>query len=678
MTVDLAQTPQQLVQDVLLGGGVVVNNITFSGTAGGANSQAGYFYGNTNIGFPSGVVISTGRATDAAGPNNSGSISTSLFGGSDALLNSIVAPLGTEDAFVLEFDFIPTENEVKFDYAFGSDEYMEYANSQFNDVFGFFISGPGFPVPTNIALLPSTSTVVSINNVNAVNNSGFYVDNENPAGQTVQYDGFTRVLTAQATVVPCDTYHIKIAIADVGDGAFDSAVFLKEGSFTSGSVTLSAVPSFSGSLNDTSLYEGCGSARILFKRTGDLSNPFTVNFTVDGTATNGSDYTISANSVTFPAGSNIASVDVFTLFDNFSENPETITITPQITFACQNIPVPSLTLSISDQPPLDVTVTPPFTIPCPEPVTLEAFQFGGLPDYTFQWTDSTGAILSTANTLTVTPFQTTQYFVTLTDGCGTQIARDTAKVTIPDYQPMQFVVPDPTICKRDTAELFVLVSGGKSPYTYVWLHDTLNTTNTSNVTPENPSYYYAEVTDLCGIIDTARIRVNVVGPLADFTTSQTGPRDFVFLNNSQDALYHYWNFGDGDTAVSYNSGHTYADSGYYTVLLTVQNREGCYDTATAIIRAYPDLNIYIPNAFTPNDDGVNDRFYCKGEGYATSKLTIFNRLGEEVYMAKHPAHAWNGLDREGNPITGTFSYIFEFTTPFGASHKRVGHVTVVR
>ena len=119
---------------------------------------------------------------------------------------------------------------------FGSEEYPEYANSSFNDVFGFFLSGPGIAGiftnnARNIATLPETNQFVSINNVNHINNSQFYINNS--GGLTIQYDGFTTVLKANATVIPGETYHIKLAIADVSDNIYDSGVCIKAGSFSS-------------------------------------------------------------------------------------------------------------------------------------------------------------------------------------------------------------------------------------------------------------------------------------------------------------------------------------------------------------------------------------------------------------------------------------------------------------
>ena len=136
----------------------------------------------------------------------------------------------TLDAAVLTLDFTALGDTFSFNFVFGSEEYPEFANSNYNDAFAFLISGPrpggGNYNDENIALLPGSNTPVTINNVNAINNPQYYIDNA--GGTTVQYDAFTTVLEATAGVIPDSTYSLKIAIADVFDGTYDSGVFLQK------------------------------------------------------------------------------------------------------------------------------------------------------------------------------------------------------------------------------------------------------------------------------------------------------------------------------------------------------------------------------------------------------------------------------------------------------------------
>ncbi len=233
-------TPLQLVQNNLLGGGVTISNVTYCGSSAFITyNNIGSFTtgGNpTNLGLSSGLVLASGGVLGAPGPNNSSSSTTTVQPTtpdmSDPDLLTLVSGGATSlhDAAILEFDFVPISDTVKFRYVFGSDEYPEFVN-EFDDVFGFFISGqnPTGPayVKQNIALLPGTTTPISINTVNnGSSNAGpcvncsYYVNNSN--GTTIQADAFTTVLTAWAKVVPCTQYHIKLAIADANDRAYDS------------------------------------------------------------------------------------------------------------------------------------------------------------------------------------------------------------------------------------------------------------------------------------------------------------------------------------------------------------------------------------------------------------------------------------------------------------------------
>jgi hypothetical protein len=226
---------QALVQSIMGPGVQVVNpgNIRFTGSsiAGG-----GFSGGRGIIGFDSGIVLGSGAIANVIGPNNSDNITSSLGMPGDSWLTYLAFGIPTQDATVLEFDIIPSSNVLKFNYVFSSDEYNEYANTTFNDVFAFFVDG------VNVGLIPGTDIPVSVNTVNNGNPYGdthphhaeLYVDNQrtiNPLN--TQMDGLTTVLTAKTYVTPGKVTRIRLAIADAGDSLYDSHVFLRAGSLTS-------------------------------------------------------------------------------------------------------------------------------------------------------------------------------------------------------------------------------------------------------------------------------------------------------------------------------------------------------------------------------------------------------------------------------------------------------------
>ena len=195
----------------------------------------------TNLGIESGIIIATGKVNVAAGQNNNNGCSivpNCEYNGDPSLLS--IATGEIHHGAVLEFDFVPYDSVIKFNYVFGSEEYPEYVGSPFNDVFGFFVWGQnpagGDYSGQNVAIIPNTNEVVSINNVNQNHNSEYYVNNE--GGTTIQFDGFTTVQEARFDVVPMQTYHLKMAICDVGDGSRDSGVFLESNSLSTNAAIL--------------------------------------------------------------------------------------------------------------------------------------------------------------------------------------------------------------------------------------------------------------------------------------------------------------------------------------------------------------------------------------------------------------------------------------------------------
>jgi hypothetical protein len=235
-------TANDLVE-ALMGGGVAFSNVTYAGVTGSENASLGACTDDENsIGFDSGIILSSGYISGVVGPNDNDALTYQLGMSGDADLDSLIPGYSTHDATVLEFDFVPTASTLHFNYVFGSEEYNEWVNSSYNDVFGFFLNG------SNVALIPGTEIPVSINNVNNGNpygsggsNSAYYRNNDSSDGGgsiNTQMDGMTTVLTVEAAVNANETNHIKLAIADAGDYALDSWVIIQAGSFIAADLLL--------------------------------------------------------------------------------------------------------------------------------------------------------------------------------------------------------------------------------------------------------------------------------------------------------------------------------------------------------------------------------------------------------------------------------------------------------
>ena len=225
------------IVNTLVSNGIVVTNPIINCGAAAYGSYTGNL-GAGGIGLSNGgIILTTGSAAGADGPNNS-TLSGIAVVGYDYLDPQLTTQPGAGtpppqlDNCRLEFDMTPICSSFNIAFVFGSEEYPEWVTGAYNDGFGIFVSGPnplgGNYTNYNMARLPN-GQLVSIDNVNSNFNSGYF--NTNNTG-VMQYDGYTDGLTAQLSVIPCSTYHIKIIIADAGDEVYDSGIFLGAGSFS--------------------------------------------------------------------------------------------------------------------------------------------------------------------------------------------------------------------------------------------------------------------------------------------------------------------------------------------------------------------------------------------------------------------------------------------------------------
>ncbi len=240
-------TPQQLVENVLVNNScVAISNISVSGGnfAGGEQSY-GYFDGSgTTFALQNGVILSTGRAVKAVGPNTSllDDGNNMNWGGDNDLQRALDINNST-NATVLEFDFIPLTNNISFKYLLSSEEYHDNAPCNYSDGFAFLLREADNPTApyNNLAVIPGTDIPVKVTSVRPLIPGGSgcparneqYFDAFNGSEHPTNFNGQTKVMTAASQVVPGLKYHIKLVIADEGNYRYDSAIFLGGGSFES-------------------------------------------------------------------------------------------------------------------------------------------------------------------------------------------------------------------------------------------------------------------------------------------------------------------------------------------------------------------------------------------------------------------------------------------------------------
>lgn len=452
----------------LVGDGVIISNVSFTGNS----LMAGYFKnpGQTNINIDSGIVLTSGRAKtvgSSIGLDGNGSSSASAqlanqqweIPGDITLANAIGANVNNmNDACVLEFDFIPSGDTVKFNYIFSSEEYEPaFACSQFIDAFGFFISGPGISGQRNIALVPGTNLPVSILNINNApdfnnappqcpENPSYYLDNA--ANAYFNHDGHTTLLTAISAVVPCSVYHLKLVISDNNDAGWDSGVFLESKSLTSNIVTLTNNTQ-TDNLNNSYVVEGCVTGSFTIKRPTAPNYPFSVNLVYGGTAVNGIDMQTLPAIVTIPANDSVVTVNVVPIIDNVPEGIEFIVV--YAGSGCGSLAaIDSTVIQIRDYDTL--TILPVNPLICKQ----SAIQLLASAAYSsFQWEATPGLNNYAVSNPVATPaLSVTAYYCTA--NIGTCYGRDSVLIR---WKDLEFTSQANVNC-HDAATGQIIVSGG--------------------------------------------------------------------------------------------------------------------------------------------------------------------------------------------------------------------------
>lgn len=517
---------QHLIENVLVGPGVT----TFNWTYVGAPAQVGFFSnGFTSIGIDSGIVMSSGNIANIPG-NVAGIISTPYNGPGDADLFQVATSIipgiqQIRDRAIIEFDFVAPTDTVQFEYVFASEEWPNYIGSTFNDAFGFFVSGPGITGPfsnnaINVAAVPGTTTPITISTIHPGLNSQYYNLNNNVP--PFAFFAYTDVFATLPMVVnPCDTFHMKLAIGDGQDAAFDSAVFLKARSFKGKNIVLTAAPTYTNFGNDSTLYETCGGAQLTFERLTNISGSDTINFQITGTATNGVDYTLLPDSIVFTPGQTTASIGFNVFADTLVEGLETLIITvlpDSSTILCNN-DTTELVLYLADVPTLGFQLTDDTIINCTDPpVSLVIDSLMGLLPATYLWSTS-----DTDSVVTVLPSNTTTYYVTVSDACAADTLVDSVTITV-ITPPFITATNTDTINCTDTATISVEIALNYLPgIQFLW--STGESDSIIRVAPDTTTSYLVSVTLPCSgqlVVDTVTVVVDnppfITNPVNNFDT----------------------------------------------------------------------------------------------------------------------------------------------------------------
>jgi gliding motility-associated-like protein len=635
ITVDEGYTPEDLVEDVLINSSCAnVFNVSVSGGNFASGEKSfGYFDGSgTTFPFQNGIILSTGKINNAPGPNSYLSDDGGGMGwNGDADLNQALGLSDTYNATVLEFDFIPLGNKISFDYIFSSEQYLTSPSSNqcnFTDGFAFLLRRNGETNYQNLAVVPGTNTPVKVNTVRGPGTicpsaNPAYFDAFNGVDHPTNYNGQTKVLTAQSDVIPGETYHIKLVIADEGNYRYDSAIFLGGGSFN-----------FTIDIGDDRLVA--------------TGNPLCQgeNLLVNATQVGATAYQWFQNNIVIPGATNatynITSAGDYLVEINYGPTCQT-TGAIKIEYAqVLTIDQNSFTECDADDNQDGKTV---FDLD-----NIKNQLFTNLPSnyvVSFYENQSDTAVLS-SNYTNSTPFYQTIYArIMNVQGCYT------------DYPVYLTINTFDTILTDENLGLcednFLTLDAGSGFSSYSWNTNPVQTSQ--QITLSSAGIYIVTVTNAlnCSKTKTFTVTASGIATIEEIIINDFQENNSAIIEISSSSLGDYEYSLDGSNYQDSNQ-FTNLTAGEYTVY--IQDKKGCgivYETF--YILDYPKY-------FTPNGDGYNDTWFIKNldkRNLENSVVTIFDRYGKLIKQVSGASEGWNGtFNGEILPSTD-YWFIIELT-----------------
>ncbi len=711
-----AYTPTQLVTNVLVGAGSTcgapnISNVTVSPNHPVTMNDRfwGYFNKTTsNFPFQEGIVLTTGFARKAGNNPEPNVLSDGNGGGSDPdLIAAIGATTTINNAAILEFDFVPSSTQMKFNYIFASEEYtgsFPCPPTQYDDAFALLLK-PNTPgsTYTNLAVLPGGAGPVSVPNILPGSFScgpinGNYFGSLSP--NATNYNGITASLTAEATVIPGQSYHIKMVVADARDAIYGSAVFLQAGSFDIGlsivdgagnplpetinvcdnapqvlTALTSAVPgtTYQWLRNDVPI-PGATNASY----TATLPGVYKVQVTLPG-STCPVEAKITIIGGTSPAAQNatlkLCATPAVSSFNLNDAKPLISTATGavfrfytnQADAQLQNnnfIPEAALSLySANDGQVLHVVVsdggfcsrlvtltlrkedTPvaqlvstKLSICAGESATLTAS--GGV---TYQWEGFSG----TGAVRTVSPTQTTTYTVYAIGAQGCKSLQP-AIVTVEVVPAIKSNLTGGYICGGDR---ITLDAGAGPGYSYTWSNGATGQT----LVADSPGVYFVDITNgVCTKRFTTEVKLATIPEIVNVDYNQNGTLIVTASNLSGGALEY-----SADNGLTWQNSNLFNNIPSNTVVyirVRVKN--------TSCVGYLEYFTFMMQNVITPNGDNVNDKIDFRGiSNYNKFQAVISDRYGREVYKSDKTRPFWDGYFQGKKLPTASYWYQITFEDP---------------
>jgi gliding motility-associated-like protein len=644
ITVDVSLTTQQLIEDVLINSSCaeVSNFIAVTGTDfGDDNGIAAFDANGSGFPFESGIVLTSGNVLNAPGPNLTLHSDGGFGWPGDADLETYTTATNTNNATYVQFDFVPSINQVSFDFIMASEEYNQNFECTFSDAFAFILTDQATGAVQNLAVLPGTTIPIEVTNIRpevagqcaAVNEQYFDKYNFEPfnpaANAAIDFNGQTVVLTAVGDVIAGNTYTIKLVVADETDTAYDIAVFLGANSFNIGNVDLGDDILLTGGNavcegNIITLDAGNNpDATYQWFKDGILI-PGETNSTLDISET-----AIYGVEIQFSGGQNCVATDEILV--EFFPNPIFDLGVDQLVCDQQFIT-------------LDATVSNP----------------SELQNIMYKWfVDGVEIPGETNSTLDVS--QTGLYSAEVTgNGC---VVTDEVNVELVAFQVE--IGDTVELCGEDSFEIVPVITGADaSGATYLW--STGETTSTITVTQDGT--YTVEVTIMgCTESDDVTIVFKTLPQIELGDTIIKCAQDVETLtvvpsNIDVSEVTFRW-FKDGGLLENETSNTLdVTEEGIYKVEV---DDNGCVASDTIEVEFYDNENCVITQGISPNGDSQNDFLDLEflDDKSDVIKLTIFNRQGLLVYEKEEYVNEWGGQTDAGDILpVGTYYYVIELRT----------------